>query len=47
MTMFTRHTIESAPPESRRAWPPSPGQLGYLPGRVARLAESPQLSTVS
>jgi AhpD family alkylhydroperoxidase len=42
MTMFTRHTIESAPPASRRAMAAVTGKRGYLPAGVALLAESPE-----
>ena len=42
MTMFTRHTIESAPPASRRAMAAVTGKQGYLPVAVALLAESPE-----
>src|ERR1700744_4334755 len=42
MTMFTRHTIESAPPASRRAMPAVAGKQGYLPAGVGLLAESPE-----
>jgi AhpD family alkylhydroperoxidase len=42
MTTFTRHTIESAPPASRRAMTAVTGKQGYLPAAVALLAESPE-----
>jgi AhpD family alkylhydroperoxidase len=42
MTMFTQHTIESAPPASRRAMAAVTGKQGYLPVAVALLAESPE-----
>lgn len=42
MTMFTQHTIESAPPASRRAMAAVTGKQGYLPAAVALLAESPE-----
>jgi len=42
MTMFTRHTIESAPPASRRAMTAVAGRQGYLPAAAALLAESPE-----
>lgn len=42
MTMFTQHTIESAPPASRRAMAAVAGKLGYLPAGVGLLAESPE-----
>ena len=40
--MFTEHTIESAPPASRRAMAAVAGKQGYLPAAVALLAESPE-----
>ena len=42
-TMFTDHTIDSAPPAARRTMEATTRRLGYLPGPVARLAASPQL----
>src|SRR6201987_4171138 len=42
MTMFTQHTIESAPPASRREMAAVTGKQGYLPAAVALLAESPE-----
>jgi AhpD family alkylhydroperoxidase len=41
--MFTVHTIESAPPESRRFMTATERHLGYLPAATARWAASPQL----
>ncbi|WP_405599151.1 carboxymuconolactone decarboxylase family protein [Streptomyces sp. NBC_01410] len=41
--MFTEHTLESAPPASRRAMESTIKHLGHLPPAVARLASSPQL----
>lgn len=41
--MFTEHTIESAPPASRRAMTTTANHLGYLPAATARWASSPQL----
>ena len=41
--MFTAHTIESAPPASRRFMTATQGHLGYLPAATARWAASPQL----
>lgn len=41
--MFTEHTLESAPPASRRAMEATAKRLGRLPSAVARLAESPHL----
>ena len=40
--MFTQHTIESAPPASRRAMAAVTGKQGYLPAGVGLLAESPE-----
>src|SRR5262249_55977865 len=40
--MFTQHTIESAPPASRRAMAAVTGKQGYLPAAVGLLAESPE-----
>jgi AhpD family alkylhydroperoxidase len=40
--MFTQHTIESAPPASRRAMTAVAGKQGYLPAGVGLLAESPE-----
>jgi AhpD family alkylhydroperoxidase len=42
MTMFTRHTLESAPPASRRAMAAVTAKQGYLPAGAALLAESPE-----
>jgi AhpD family alkylhydroperoxidase len=42
MTIFTQHTIESAPPGSRRAMAAVTAKQGYLPDAVALLAESPE-----
>ena len=41
--MFTAHTIESAPPASRRLMTATQSHLGYLPAATARWAASPQL----
>ena len=41
--MFTEHTLESAPPASRRAMASTVERLGHLPPAVARLAASPHL----
>ncbi|TQK45342.1 AhpD family alkylhydroperoxidase [Streptomyces sp. SLBN-118] len=41
--MFTEHTLESAPPASRRAMESTIKHLGHLPPAVAKLASSPQL----
>lgn len=40
---FVRHTVESAPPASRRFMTATTEHLGYLPTGVTLLAESPQL----
>jgi AhpD family alkylhydroperoxidase len=42
-TWFTDHTIESAPPASRRSMTATSNHLGYLPSATARWAASPQL----
>ena len=42
-TWFTDHTIESAPPASRRSMTATRNHLGYLPAATARWAASPQL----
>src|SRR5918997_855723 len=41
--MFPAHTIETAPEAARRTMGAVEKQFGFLPGAVARLAESPQL----
>ncbi|TDD47899.1 carboxymuconolactone decarboxylase family protein [Saccharopolyspora elongata] len=41
--MFTDHTVESAPAESRRAMEATAKRLGHLPAAIGRLAESPHL----
>ena len=41
--MFPAHTIETAPQAARRTMGAVEKQFGFLPGAVARLAESPQL----
>jgi AhpD family alkylhydroperoxidase len=43
--VFVEHTIESAPPASRRLMAATAEHRGYVPAAVARLAESPQLLT--
>jgi AhpD family alkylhydroperoxidase len=43
MDRFTEHTIESAPPQSRRFMAATQKHLGYMPAATARWAESPQL----
>ena len=40
--MFTRHTIKSAPPASRRAMTAVSSKQGYLPAGIGLLAESPE-----
>src|ERR1700730_4822390 len=42
MTMFTQHTIESAPAASRRSMTAVTAKQGYLPAAVRLLAESPE-----
>ncbi|MGH3151512.1 MAG: carboxymuconolactone decarboxylase family protein [Streptosporangiaceae bacterium] len=42
-TWFTDHTIESAPPASRRSMTATRNHLGYLPAATARWAVSPRL----
>ena len=42
MTMFTQHTIESAPAASRRSMTAVSAKQGYLPAAVGLLAESPE-----
>ncbi len=41
--MFPAHTVETAPQAARRTMGSVEKQFGFLPGAVARLAESPQL----
>lgn len=41
--MFVDHTVETAPPASRRVMAGVSARMGYLPAPVRRLAESPQL----
>ncbi|MFJ8075517.1 carboxymuconolactone decarboxylase family protein [Streptomyces sp. NPDC096176] len=41
--MFAEHTLETAPPASRRAMESTVKRLGHLPPAVARLASSPHL----
>jgi AhpD family alkylhydroperoxidase len=40
--VFVDHTVESAPPASRRSMRATMANFGYLPAPVARLASSPQ-----
>lgn len=42
-TVFAEHTIESAPPASRRSMTAIADALGYLPSATARWAAAPQL----
>jgi AhpD family alkylhydroperoxidase len=42
MTEFTQHTLESAPPASRRALTAVAAKQGFLPAAAAMLAESPE-----
>ena len=41
--MFPAHTIETAPQAARRTMGAVEKQFGFVPGAVARLAESPEL----
>ncbi len=41
--MFAEHTIESAPPASRRRMEATAKHLGHVPPAMARLAESPEM----
>jgi AhpD family alkylhydroperoxidase len=43
MSLFTEHTIESAPADARRFMTATRDHLGYLPAGMARMAASPQL----
>ena len=43
MSWFPEHTIESAPPASRRFMSATQNHLGYLPAATARWAASPHL----
>ena len=43
-SVFTEHSIESAPPAARRYLAATRHQLGYLPAGLARMAASPQLT---
>jgi AhpD family alkylhydroperoxidase len=42
-SLFTDHTIESAPPGARRSMTVTQQHLGYLPAAMARMAVSPHL----
>ena len=42
-SVFTEHTIESAPPAARRFLTATRDHLGYLPAGMARMAASPQI----
>jgi AhpD family alkylhydroperoxidase len=41
--LFPVHTVETAPPAARRTMGAVEKRFGFLPGAVARLAESPEL----
>ncbi|GAA0480215.1 alkyl hydroperoxide reductase AhpD [Paractinoplanes deccanensis] len=41
--MFTQHTLETAPAQSRPLMESTAAHLGHLPTEVARLAESPEM----
>jgi AhpD family alkylhydroperoxidase len=41
--MFTEHTLESAPPASRRLMAAAAKSFGHVPPAMARLAESPEM----
>lgn len=41
--MFIEHTLESAPPVSRRLMVATAKHLGHVPAAMARLAESPEM----
>jgi alkylhydroperoxidase family enzyme len=41
--MFSTHTLESAPPASRRLMEATAKHLGHVPPTMARLAESPEM----
>jgi AhpD family alkylhydroperoxidase len=43
MSLFAEHTLESAPPPSRRFLAATQQHLGYLPAALARWAVSPEL----
>ena len=43
MSWFPAHTVESAPPASRRVMVATQNHLGYLPAATARWAASPHL----
>jgi AhpD family alkylhydroperoxidase len=40
---FVRHTVESAPPASRRFMTATADRMGYLPAGIGLMAESPHL----
>jgi AhpD family alkylhydroperoxidase len=42
-SLFTAHTVESAPAAARRLMTATRDHLGYLPAGMARMAASPQL----
>jgi AhpD family alkylhydroperoxidase len=41
--VFTEHTLQSAPPASRRLMESTAKHLGHVPSAMARLAESPEM----
>jgi len=41
--VFTEHTLETAPPASRRLMESTAKHLGHVPPAMARLAESPEM----
>jgi AhpD family alkylhydroperoxidase len=41
--VFTEHTLETAPPASRRLMEATAQHLGHVPPAMARLAESPEM----
>jgi AhpD family alkylhydroperoxidase len=43
VSVFTDHTVESAPPAARRAMTGVTRELGYIPVAMARMAASPEL----
>src|SRR5512142_1126157 len=42
-SIFTEHSLESAPPAARRFMTGTRDHLGYIPAGMARMAASPQL----
>ena len=43
-SVFTEHTVESAPPQARRLLAATEDHLGYRPAAMARMVTSPQLA---